>query len=165
MTQELGTFRSNEEGAALRFERTYDATPEEVWAAFTDPDSIRRWLFADAVLEPRVGGAFRLVWSENERTGGAVLVWEPPRALEVEWSEGEMQSILRVEIAASEGGTMLVLDHRSLTPDVVVGIGAGWHAHLDALDDVLARRDDVTDRWRERHEALLPRYEELTASR
>ena len=165
MTQELGTFRADGSGAALRFERTYDATPQEVWAAVTEPDSIRRWLFADAVLEPRVGGAFRLVWSENGRTGGSVLVWEPPRMVEVEWSEGEMQSILRVELAASHAGTRLVLDHRSLTPDVVVGIGAGWHAHLDALADSLGRRGDIVDRWRERHEALVPRYEAVVSAR
>ena len=54
-------------GTGLRSERTYDATPEELWSAVTEPDSIRRWLFADAVLEPRVGGEFRLVWSENGR--------------------------------------------------------------------------------------------------
>jgi uncharacterized protein YndB with AHSA1/START domain len=84
MTQQFGTFRDEGSGSALRFERTYDATPEEVWSAVTEPDSVRRWLFADAVLEPRVGGKFRLVWSENERTGeaarGSAPVDETPQS-------------------------------------------------------------------------------------
>jgi hypothetical protein len=95
----------------------------------------------------------------------AVLVWEPPSVLEVEWSEREMQSIVRIEIAASGSGTVLLLDHRNLTSDVAVGIGAGWHAHLDALGDMLARRGEIRDRWSERHESLLPRYEELVSAR
>ena len=42
MTEQHGVYRSDEEGAAVRFERRYDATPEEVWAAVTEPESIRR---------------------------------------------------------------------------------------------------------------------------
>jgi uncharacterized protein YndB with AHSA1/START domain len=165
MTEQLGVYRSDEEGAAVRFERTYDATPEEVWAAVTEPESIRRWLFADAVVEPRAGGAFRLVWSENESAGGAVLAWEPPKVLEVEWNEGEDRTILRIEIAASNGGAVLVLDHRNLTPDIAIGLGAGWHSHLDALGEVLAGHEAVADRWRPRYEALRPEYEEIVSAR
>ena len=165
MTQELGTFRSDDEGAAVRFERTYDATPEEVWAAVTEPESIRRWLFADAIVEPRVGGVFQLVWSEDEKAGGSVLAWEPPYVLEVEWNEGESQTVLRIEIAAATGGAVLVLDHRNLTAEIAVGLGAGWHAHLDALGEALAGREAVEDRWRPRYEALRPEYEAIVTAR
>lgn len=145
---------------ALRYERHYDATPDEVWSAVTEPDSIRRWLFADAVLEPRVGGAFRLTWTENQ-AGGSVLVWQPPQLLEVEWIETDMRSILRVEISASENGALLVLDHRNATLEPAIRIGAGWHAHLDTLGEVLAGREDAGDGWRLSYESLRPRYEEL----
>ena len=160
MTEQLGVYRSEGEGA-IRFERSYDATPEEVWEAVTEPESIRRWLFGDAVLEPRVGGRFQIVWSEDERTGGAVLAWEPPRVLEVEWNEGGDRTVVRIEIESSNGGAVLVLDHRNLTPEIAIGVGAGWHSHLDALGDVLAGRDAVEDRWRPRYEALRPEYEAI----
>ena len=164
MTEELGTVRAEGESATLRFERTYDATPEEVWAAFTEPDSIRRWLFAEAVLEQRVGGTFRLVWSESERAGGSVLAWDPPHALEVEWIEGGVRSVLRVEIAPSRAGTLLVLDHRDLALDAAVGTGAGWHAHLEALGDILAGRHVTAEKWRPRYEILRERYAEVAST-
>lgn len=156
----FGVPRREDGRLALRYERHYDATPDEVWSAFTEPQSIRRWLWADAVLEPRVGGVFRLTWSENQAEG-SVLVWRPPHLLEVEWNDTDMRSILRVEISASESGALLVLDHRNATLEPAIRIGAGWHAHLDTLGEVLAGREDAGDGWRRSYESLRPRYEEL----
>ena len=56
---------------------------------------------------------------------------------------------------------MLVLDHRGLTRPSAVGTGAGWHAHLSALADLLAARGDVEDRWQERFDRLRPSYARL----
>jgi uncharacterized protein YndB with AHSA1/START domain len=165
MTEELGVYRSEGESVALRFQRAYDATPEEVWDAVTEPESIRRWLFAEAVVEPRVGGVFQLVWSDEESAGGAVLSWEPPSLLEVEWNEGESRTILRIEIVASNGGAVLVLDHRNLTVDIAVGLGAGWHSHLEALGEALAGREVSEERWHPRYVALRPEYEAIVSAR
>jgi uncharacterized protein YndB with AHSA1/START domain len=163
MTEQLGTVRADGNLMALRFERRYDASPDEVWAAMTEPESIGRWLFAEAVLEPRVGGDFRLRWDENE-AGGSVLVWEPPRLLEVEWNEADLRSILRVEIIAAEKGATLALEHRNITPKAAIGMGAGWHAHLEALSELLSGRDASSERWWPRFEELRPTYEELVSS-
>jgi uncharacterized protein YndB with AHSA1/START domain len=158
----FGAPRSDGDGRlALRYERHYEATPEEVWSAFTEPESIRRWLFADATLEPRVGGELRLDWTEG-RVEGSVLVWEPPRLLEIEWLEPDLQSIVSVEISASEKGALLVLEHRSLTVEPALRVGPGWHAHLDVLGELLAGRAGTVDEWREHFESLRPSYEELT---
>lgn len=85
MSDQVATLRAEEEQVGLRFERRYDATPDEVWAALTEPESIRRWLLAEAVLEPRVGGAFSLDWSADDRADGTVRASEPPRILEADW--------------------------------------------------------------------------------
>jgi uncharacterized protein YndB with AHSA1/START domain len=160
MTEQLGNVWADGDRVALHFERRYDATPDEVWSALTEPESISRWLFADAVIEPRVGGAFRLRWSENE-AGGSVLVWEPPRTLEVEWNETDLRSILRIEITAVEDGAALVLDHRNVTAKAAIGMGAGWHAHLEALAELLSGGGASSERWWPRYEELRPAYEEL----
>jgi uncharacterized protein YndB with AHSA1/START domain len=165
MIQDFGVVREDGDLLSLRFERTYAATPEEVWHAITEPESMRRWLFADAVLEPRVGGEFRLDWSADERASGSVLVWNPPSVLEIEWKEPQISSILHVEIASSEAGTMLVLDQRNISVEAAIGMGAGWHAHLDALADLVEGGEASEEAWRPRFDALRPRYEELVTSR
>jgi uncharacterized protein YndB with AHSA1/START domain len=156
----LGEVRAEGDGAGLRYERRYDATPDEVWAAFTDPDSIRRWLFAEAIVEPRAGGLFELRWGDDAARG-EVIVWEPPYVFEASWDESNVESVLRVEIAPDGSGAVLVLDHRGLTRPSAIGTGAGWHAHLEALGDVLGARGEIEDRWQERFEALKPVYGEL----
>jgi uncharacterized protein YndB with AHSA1/START domain len=156
----LGEVRAEGEHAGLRYERRYAATPEEVWAACTEPDSIRRWLFAEAVVEPRVGGRFELRWGEDAARG-EVVAWDPPRVFEATWDESNIESVLRVEISPSGEGAFVVLDHRGLTRPSAVGTGAGWHAHLASLGDVLASRGAIEDRWQERFDRLKPVYGEL----
>lgn len=148
----------------MRFERRYEASPEEVWSALTEPDSIRRWLFADAVLEPWVGGAFGLAWSGGERAGGSVRVWEPPRVLEVDWDHGELHTVLRIEVMAAESGAVLVLDHRNVTAKAALGIGPGWHAHLEGLGELLSGGSPSVERWRPRYESLRGTYEQLLSA-
>src|SRR5919107_5222127 len=38
-------------------ERQIDASPETVFAFFTEPEKLTRWLAAEATLDPRPGGA------------------------------------------------------------------------------------------------------------
>jgi uncharacterized protein YndB with AHSA1/START domain len=160
MTDELGAVRRDGGAFALRLERAYDASPEEVSAAFTEPDSIRRWLFADAILEPRPGGRAEFRWGDDAAVG-VVREWDPPRLLEMSWAEEETSSIVRVEIAGAGNGALLVLDHRGLPASGAAGLGAGWHSHLVALGDVLAGSEAPEERWEPLYKSLRPEYDRL----
>jgi uncharacterized protein YndB with AHSA1/START domain len=155
---ELGMLRED----GVRFERLYTAGAEEVWAALTEPESLTRWLAPHgAVLEPN--GRFELRMSDAEKADvwGAVRVFDPPRTLELEWRyEGEDDSVLRIELEPRGQETLLVLDHRLLRADQAVGYSAGWHAYLDALDDLLAGR--APGDWDERFRSRLDAYRALS---
>lgn len=105
----------------VRFTRYYEATPTEVWAALTEPDSLARWLGDEAKV-------------------GRVRQVERERLLELDWLEsGSEASVVRVELRRDGGGTVLVLDHRRI--DALVGMRtmAWWGRQLERLDGVLAR--------------------------
>ena len=55
-------------------ERQIDASPETVFAFFTDPGKLTRWLAIDATLDPRPGGVCRQthVGSDGEHFATAV---------------------------------------------------------------------------------------------
>jgi uncharacterized protein YndB with AHSA1/START domain len=146
----------------LHFERHYDATVEEVWAAISDSDRVARWLLCDAKLEPVVGGTvfFRWEGEDGGEVNGVVSVCEPPRLLEYSWREGDSESVVRFELLPSAGGVSLVLDHRRIAKRAVAGMGAGWHSHLDALAASLAGQPFE---WWPRFNQLQPDYEELAA--
>jgi uncharacterized protein YndB with AHSA1/START domain len=145
----------------VRFERLYDATPEELWLAITDPEQIRGW-FAHTTrwtLEPGDEWAVRF---DDGEAGGRVVSVEEGRVLELTWAGAEGDSLVRFEIVPRETGSKLVLDHTLLAPDSRPGYGAGWQSHLEALD-VLLEGGEAFD-WFERFDVLRPAYEELAAA-
>jgi uncharacterized protein YndB with AHSA1/START domain len=153
------------EGGAhtLRFERLIPFSPEEIWAALTEPARLGEWL-AEAEVVPGPNGSVSLDFGEGGKESGRVTAWEPSRHLAYEWNfVGETPSHVRFELAAVDDGsaTRLTLEHTRLGPDVATGYGAGWHAHLDQLEGHLA--GDVPD-WGELFAELQPQYAEIAAS-
>jgi uncharacterized protein len=157
---ELGTLRAEDERCAVRFERLYDATPDELWSALTDAEQLRGWMASEVRIDPRPGGEFEFRFGEadTEWAAGSVVSVEPPRLLELDWTfPGEPQSVVRFEIAPRGPGTVLVLDHRQLALDSGASYSAGWHAHLDLLDAQLAGTPEPD--WAARYTELKPGYD------
>ena len=100
--------------AALRLTRRYSASIEEVWRALTDPEAMSRWLAPPDEVEAQL----RMV--------------EQGRVLELDWHRrGERDSLVRLELAADDAGTVLVLDHSRLDARVCMGYFGFWAPRLD----------------------------------
>ena len=164
-TEAQGTLRAEPGGrAGVRFERLYDATPDELWAALTDPEQLRGWLAEAARFDLRRGGHVELHFPTESAAvaRGRILELQPGRVLEYEWDEaGGPPSVVRFELAPRGDGCLLILDHRLLDAASGPGFGAGWHGHLDALGVILAGGERVDPRVR--YERLRPVYERLAA--
>jgi uncharacterized protein YndB with AHSA1/START domain len=105
--------------ASVRLTRRYAASPEELWAALPEHDSVTRWL----------GSAIP----------GELRVVEPLRRLELDWRpEGERPSVVRLDLAADGGGTTLVLDHAPLDDRSCMRYGAAWTRAIARLDGLVA---------------------------
>ena len=164
-TSTQGQLRVDDDRRAVRFERRYDATPTEVWSALTEPERLARWL-ADAELDLRLGGQFVLRFApddDSQVARGEVLALEPERLLELTWLyPGESGTVVRFELRPDGDGTILVLDHRGLPVEAAAGYGAGWHAHLEALDAQLGNGEQPD--WLSRFRELAPDYETQEAA-
>ena len=158
----FGTITVQSGTHTLRFERQLEFSPEEVWAALTEPARLGEWL-AQANVVPGTQGSITLDFGEGGNETGLITAWDPPSLLAYEWNfVGEAPSHVRWELAAVDDGsaTRLTLEHTRLTPEASPGYGAGWHAHLDQLEGHLA--GDVPD-WSELFAELQPRYAELAS--
>jgi uncharacterized protein YndB with AHSA1/START domain len=131
----------------VRIERRLPASPEIVFARWTDPASMA-WLSptgeAEVVADVRVGGRFTVVMlGEGTRLQhtGEYLAIEPPSRLSFTWASpytGNEPSVVTVELAPSGAGTVLRLTHERLPADQVEPHGLGWASIIDHLAAVLA---------------------------
>lgn len=152
-----GTVTWQGDQATVQFERWIDAVIDDVWEAISTADGLAAWL-APAKVDLREGGSVDLDFQEDGLAGGTILHLVPGSVLEYEWGfPGEPDSVLRIELAPADGGTTLKLNHRLLPADQAVGYGAGWHAHLDQLAEVVT--DQPISDWNERFSELLPLYQ------
>jgi len=99
------------------------ASREEVFAAWSDPQSIRHWMcpgdviLAEAQLDFRVGGRFRILMKgerEDYEHTGTYQEIEPPSRLSFTWiSKGTdfKTTLVTVELFEREGATELTLTH------------------------------------------------------
>jgi uncharacterized protein YndB with AHSA1/START domain len=67
----------------LLIRRTYDATPEDVCDALTDPERLVRW-FLPITGDLRVGGRYSL----EGNAGGQIMHCDKPREIRVTWEFG-----------------------------------------------------------------------------
>jgi uncharacterized protein YndB with AHSA1/START domain len=136
---------------ALRFERRLAKQAAEVWSALVQPEALKRWLQAEATIDPHPGGRFHLVLGGgSSHVQGTILRWEPPRMLEYTWPESNAGagSVVRFEVFDESPGSRLVLTH--ILPDGrdLADFASGWHWHLDALERALEGEACAFDRPR-----------------
>ena len=111
--------------------RRYSAAPEELFAAWLDPEIISTWMFWTAVrdeevvriwVEARPGGSFSFaVRRQGEELDhfGEYLELDPPRRLVFTWGVRQASPTLSrvsVDIVPLEAGSSLILTHE-LHPD------------------------------------------------
>lgn len=138
-------------GTSLRVSRVIKASPEEVFAAWTQPEHLKRWScpegmeVGDAQVDLTVGGRYLIrmespqgkvhtavgVYREIERPSRLVYTWD--------WEEESIgETIVTVEFNDLDGSTEVVLTHE-LFPNAEAKVGheEGWTSCLGRLDKLL----------------------------
>ena len=120
-----------------------DAPIDAVYAMFTEPDQLIRWIGIRAMLEPTPGGQFRFELMPGEFCSGRYLELDPPNKVVFTW--GWESGALPVEPGSStvtvvlteEGGTTHVqLTHSDLPTDAMREHHAGgWGNFLPRLKE------------------------------
>jgi uncharacterized protein YndB with AHSA1/START domain len=141
---DLGTITRDHprDGAVVHLERSFDASPTELWQLLTDPAELAEWLCAAVELDPRPGGAITLRFGNSHTTiRGRVVRFDAPAVLEYTWRrEDEPESVVRFELHATpaNAGTRLSVTHTRCNPGEIGEMAAGWHHHLELLATQLA---------------------------
>ncbi|MEY7852210.1 SRPBCC domain-containing protein [Natrarchaeobius sp. A-rgal3] len=129
---------------SLTIRRTFDAPREAVWAAWTDPDEMKRWYGANLMdveihaLEAEPGGSFSITMRDDDDSydvdGEFLEVVEPERLVHT-WYVGRVT----VDLESVEGATELVFTHEKLPDRETTDLHAeGWLAAVESLATTLA---------------------------
>jgi uncharacterized protein len=133
----------------LTLERKIPAARDRVFAAWTQPELLRRWsapeglTIEDGATDLRVGGGWRVVMAEPDGTRheafGTYREIAPPERLAYThaWRGGEGSSpetVLTIELTPEADGTRLVLTQAGFpSPESRDGHREGWSSALDNL--------------------------------
>jgi len=137
-----------------RVERVLPASPEEVYEAWLDEESLREFICpapghaAEVSVDRRVGGSLRFLMKfpdeEIEVTGEFVALDRPARVC-FTWrcsDTGDLESIVTVLLAPhGEDQTLMTIIHSKQPPALVPKHLAGWSSVAEQLETRLARRD------------------------
>jgi uncharacterized protein YndB with AHSA1/START domain len=125
-----------------------DATPDTVFAYFTEPDKITRWLAEEATLDPRAGGINHQTHRDDDgkrySLRGEFVEVSPPSRVVFTWGFEESSvgiepggSTVEVTLRPDGDGTLLRLVHRDLPAATRGDHDAGWAAMLERLADAI----------------------------
>lgn len=119
---------------AVTLSRGYATSPNDLWAALTDPLRLAKW-FLPVEGDLREGGSYRLEGNAE----GTITGCDPPVALDLTWEYGGETSWVEVRLSAEgEGRTRLTITHvapvtehwRAYGPGAT---GIGWDLGLVGL--------------------------------
>lgn len=147
----------------ISFDRRLEHPVAAVWPQLVRPELLAGWLAAADPLEPAEGGAVVLSWLNTDSVAtGTVSAFDPPTLVEY---DTDLHGRIRFELQDEGGGTALAF---SATLPAPIGepasLLAGWHLHLDFLEQALRGRAvdwphwDAEGRWQRLHDAYAAQW-------
>jgi uncharacterized protein YndB with AHSA1/START domain len=135
----------------LSITRTFDASPEAVFAAWTDPAEFGRWFgtgattVEDVSIDLRVGGGWcaRMIIGDGTAIGwhGSYLEVDAPHRLVLSLSDrpGDQYERVTVDLTAVEGGTEMTFTQSggNMPPENYAQAEEGWRSFFDDLAEGL----------------------------
>jgi uncharacterized protein YndB with AHSA1/START domain len=148
--------RREETESPLEYETRIAASPETVFAYFTDPAKMVQWMGTEATLDPRPGGVCRINPAGHAVMSGAFVEVDPPRRIAFTWgwemelfSTPPQSTLVEVSLTPDGQDTLLRLVHRRLRPGAVDFHRLGWDHYLPRLTDAASGRSPGADAWRD----------------
>jgi len=139
------------ETKSLEISKTYNATVESVWNAWTNPDEISKWWLPEGFTEPstpevdlRVGGEFKYHMKPAEgdaffaRGTFTEIIQNELIKSTWQWSHADQETLLTIKFAKISDGTQLTIVHELFIDDEQKNMHAeGWNKCLSRVEGIL----------------------------
>jgi uncharacterized protein YndB with AHSA1/START domain len=136
---------------SLTIKRRFNASPAKVFAAWTDPEKVKRWMspgevkMLSAESDARTGGRFRWVMQapdgEHHDVSGVYREVIPNEKLVFTWawiSTPERESLVTLTFKADGDGTLFTMVHEQFFDETARdNHNKGWTSAMGKLDKYL----------------------------
>jgi uncharacterized protein YndB with AHSA1/START domain len=136
---------------SLTIKRRFNASPEKVYAAWTDPEKVKRWMGPGAVevlsaeTDARTGGRYRWLMQQPDGTqhdvSGVYREVIPNEKLVFTWawkSTPERESLVTIHFKRDGAGTVMTFMHEQFfDEDARDRHNAGWTGAFEKLEKYL----------------------------
>ncbi|RZV46271.1 MAG: TIGR03086 family protein [Acidimicrobiales bacterium] len=134
----------------ITIERLIDATPDEAFAMFTEPERLRRWHTVSAAVDLRVGGDYRFTVVPGNVAVGTFTEIDPGRRVVLTWDwagQDPLGSTVTVDFEPQGAQTLVRLTHEGLDEEHGTGHAEGWNHYADRLVVAASTGDAGDDPW------------------
>lgn len=139
---------------SLAIKRRFNAPPEKVFSAWTDPEKVKRWMGPGEVKtlrvesDPRTGGHYRWLMQspdgEQHDVSGVYREVIPNEKLVFTWAwktMPERESLVTVTFRKDGSGTIMTLTHEQFfDEDARDRHQHGWNGAMEKLDKYLTAK-------------------------
>ncbi|HTW88832.1 MAG TPA: SRPBCC family protein [Candidatus Binataceae bacterium] len=128
-----------------------DADAATVFAFFTDPQRLMRWVGVSADLDPRPGGLYLLDVDGSHVVRGEFKEVVPVSRLAYTFGWQNRadvppgSSLIEIDLTPTNGSTVVHFKHSGLPPAAVPDHTSGWNHYLDRLIIAASGRDPGPD--------------------
>ncbi len=123
-------------------------TPEKLWAALTDPESMKQyWFGMHCESQWTTGSSWKIVSGDGQTfDAGEILEIDPPRRMVIHWQnewkpelKAEGPSRCTIELEPVDSAVKLTITHEidRLESKLITAVGGGWPLVLSNLKSLL----------------------------
>jgi uncharacterized protein YndB with AHSA1/START domain len=130
-----------------------ECRPETLFAFFTDPDKMMRWMGRHVLLEPTVSGKYRIDVNGHDIAMGEYVEIVPNEKIVMTWGWEKSKivppgsSTVEFKLTPKDRGTLLVLTHSNLPAAEIASHQQGWAHYTSRLQTLAQGQDPGLDPW------------------
>ena len=136
----------------LSFSQEVDATPEDVFYAFTTAQGWRNWMCDSARFEARPGGSYQLAWNSGWYASGTVREVTQPEKVALTWfGMGDPgPTDVTIKLKGVDGKTLVELSHSGFGQkgdwvETRKEAIKGWELGLENLKSIFSTGEDLRE--------------------
>ncbi|MFY4777430.1 SRPBCC family protein [Metabacillus sp. RGM 3146] len=130
-----------------------ECSPQTLFSFFTDPEKMVRWIGRNVLLDPSVGGKYRIDINGLDIAIGEFKEIKPFEKVVWTWGWADSDimppgsSTVEFTLTPQNNGTLLVLHHYNLPTEKAKSNSNGWTHYMERLQMLAEGKDPGVDPW------------------